>query len=224
VSTSLPLVIFGVGSVARLAHHHATRELGLNVVAFAVDLPWRTETELLGLPVVAAESLPRTHPPGQVSVFVAVGYRSILKRASAWRRFADDGWDTPSLVSPLAHVAYTARLGPNCFIMPGAVVEPGAVLGANNIVWSNATICHDCKIGSNNFFASNVTVGGEVNVGDCCFFGLSSTVLQQRTVGSDVILGAAALLTTDAPSCGRYLGIPAQRTDEVDAASGVCIN
>lgn len=224
MSAPLPLVIFGAGSVARLAHHHATRELGLQVVAFAVDARWRTRTELLGLPVLEAETLADTHPPGRAAVFVAVGYRSMPQRAAAWRRFAGAGWDTPSLVSPRAHVADTARLGPNCFVMPGAVVEPGTELGANNLVWSNATICHDGRIGSDNFFASNSTVGGEVTIGDRCLFAFSSTVLQQRSVGSDVLLGAASLLTTDAPGLGRYLGVPARRCGELDAATGVCVH
>ena len=224
MNAPLPLVIFGTGSVARLAHHHATRELGLEVSAFAVDACWRNQTELLGLPVLEAESLADMYPPGRAAVFVAVGYRSMPLRAAAWRRFADAGWDTPSLVSPRAHVAATARLGPNCFVMPGAVVEPGAELGANNLVWSNATICHDGRIGSDNFFASNSTLGGEVTVGDRCFFAFSSTVLQHRTLGSDVMLGAAALLTTDAPSLGRYLGAPARRSGEIDVATGVCVH
>ncbi|WP_312780374.1 acetyltransferase [Acidovorax temperans] len=223
MSVRLPLVIFGTGSVARLAHHHATRELGLEVVGFAVDAQWRAEPTLLGLPVFEAESLARTHPPGRAAVFVALGYRSMPQRARSWQRFADAGWDTPSLVAPGAHVAATARLGPNCLVMPGAVVEPGTELGANNILWSNATICHDGRVGSHNFFASNATIGGEVTIGDRCFFGFSSTVLQQRTVGSDVLVGAAALLTTDAPGMGRYLGIPARRSP-ISAATGVCVS
>lgn len=217
-----PLVIFGTGSVARLVHHHATSELGLEVAGFAVDARWRVEPQLLGLPVLEAESLVRTHPPGLAAVFVAVGYRSMLQRARTWQRFADAGWDTPSLVSPRAYVAATARLGPNCLVMPGAVVEPGTELGANNIVWSNATICHDGRVGSHNFFASNATIGGEVTIGDRCFFGFSSTVLHQRTVGNDVLLGAAALLINDAQSLGRYLGVPARRSP-IDAATGVCV-
>jgi acetyltransferase-like isoleucine patch superfamily enzyme len=224
VSEPLPLVIFGTGLVARLAYRQATKELGLKVAVFAVDARFRTEPQFLGKPVVDVESLATTHPPGQVSVFVAMGYRSMTQRASAWRRIADVGWSTPSLISPHAHVAEGEKIGANCFVMPGAVIEPGTTLGANNIVWSNATICHDSTIGTDNFFASNSTIGGEVTVGDRCFFGFSSTVLQQLSVGSDVLLAAAALLTTDAPGLGRYLGVPARRCGEIEASSGVCVH
>lgn len=224
MSETLPIVIFGAGSIARLAYHYATQELGLKVAAFAVDARWRTETQLLGIPVIDAQLLSNTYPPGQVLVFVAVGYRSMLQRAHAWRRITDDGWETLSIISQRAYVAKTAEIGSNCFIMPGAVIEPDTTLGANNIVWSNATICHNTTVGCHNFFASNSTIGGEAAVGDRCFFGFSSTVLQQLTVGSDVLVAASALLTTDAPSLGRYLGVPAQRCREIDADLGVCIH
>ncbi len=223
MSEHLPLVIFGVGSVARIAHYLATRELGLEVIGFAVDSKYRVDNELLGLPVLDVDLLSQLYPPGVASVFVAVGYRSIPERAMTWRRFADAGWDTPSLISRQAYVAETARLGANCLVMPGVVVEPGSTLEHNNLVWSNATICHDTIIGSDNFFAATTTIGGEVKVGSRCFFGFSSTVLQQRTVGCDVLLGAAALLTTDALSLGCYKGIPAKRASEISAEVGVCI-
>lgn len=223
MSNARPLVIFGAGSVARLAYYHATEELGLQVSAFAVDTGWCSETQLEGLPVVDAELLHGTHPPSQVSVFVAVGYSSMLRRARAWRRIVEIGWYTPSIISPRAHVAKTATIGPNCFIMPGAVIEPDTTLGSNNTVWSNATICHNSMIGSHNFFASNSTLGGETIVGDRCFFGFSSTVLQQRIVGSDVLVAAASLVTSNAPSLGRYMGMPARRYGEIDADLGVCV-
>ena len=220
----LPLIIFGTGPVARMAYYIATYELGLKVISFAVDSYFRVDTELLGLPVLDAERLDQLYPPGAVTIFVAVGYRSMLARANAWRRIADRGWNTPSLLSPKAYVAETAILGPNCLIMPGVVIEPDVALEGNNIVWSNATICHDSIIGSDNFFAANTTIGGEAQVGSRCFFGFSSTVLQRRTVGCDILLAASALLTTDAPSFGCYKGIPARRTAEINPSLGVCVN
>jgi len=219
-----PLVIFGLGSVARLAYSCATHELGLDVLAFAVDSASRTDSELFGLPVVDAESLAQNFSPESASIFVAVGYRSMLKRASAWQRFADAGWHTPTLVSPRAYVAETSIIGHNCFVMAGAVIEPGACLGDNNLIWSNSTICHDCRIGSHNFFASNTTIGGDVSIGDRSFFGFSSTILQQRSVGSDVVIAAAALVTQDATGLGRYIGIPARRDTDIDPTIGVCIS
>jgi len=223
VSEPLPLVIFGAGSVARMAHYLATHELGLKVIGFAVDSKYRFDTDFLGLPVLDVDLLAELYPPGAASVFVAIGYRSIPERAKAWRRFADAGWDTPTLISRKAYVAETARLGANCLVMPGVVLEPESTLGHNNLVWSNVTICHDAIIGSDNFFAAGSTIGGEVKVGSRCFFGFTSTVLQQRTVDCDVLLGASALLTTDAKSLGCYKGIPAKRAREISAEVGVCI-
>jgi len=223
MSQSLSLVIFGTGSVARIAHYVASYELGLEVVGFAVDPAYRVDTKFLGLPVLDADLLAQFYPPGTASVFVAVGYRSMHKRSMTWRRFADAGWNTPSLISSKAYVAETAKLGANCLVLPGVVVEPGCILGDNNILWSNATICHDSCVGSDNFLAAGTVIGGEVEIGSRSFFGFSSIVLQHRTVGCDVLLAAAALLTADAPNLGYYKGIPAKRIGEICAEDGVCI-
>lgn len=220
---SRPLVIFGTGSLARLAHYYATHELGMQVAAFAVDAPDPGQPSLLGVPVLEARELPDVHPPASASVFVAVGYRSLAQRARAWQRMRDLGYDTPCLVSTSAWVAANARLGANTIVMPGAVVEPGVVLGDNNVVWSNATLCHDTVAGDHNFFAANVTVGGEARLGSRCFLGFSSVVLQQRTVGDDVLLAAQSLLLSDAAALTHYQGSPARACRDIHPETGVCV-
>jgi len=218
-----PLVIFGTGSLARMAHYFATRELGLEVLAFTADAPHVSQSSMLGVPVVELQALAGVHPPGDVSVFVAVGYRSLRQRARAWHRVRDLGYDTPCLVSRHAFVAENASLGPNTIVMPGAVVEPGVVLGANNVVWSNVTLCHDTVAGDHNFFASNVTVGGEVRLGSRSFLGFSSVVLQQLTVGDEVLLAAQSLLLSDARGLTHYQGSPARAHRDIASDEGVCV-
>jgi sugar O-acyltransferase (sialic acid O-acetyltransferase NeuD family) len=206
-----------------MAHYYATREMGLQVVAFAVDAAYRTQDRLLDTPVIDSQALPSAYPPGQVAVFVAVGYRSLPQREEAWQRMHTAGYQTPSIVSRHAFLAQDARLGPNSIVMPGSVVEPGVVVGTNTVIWSNVTICHDTVVGDHNFFASNVTVGGEVRLGSRSFFGFSSVVVQQVTVGDDVLLAAQSLLLADAPGLTHYQGSPARACKAIDRAVGVCI-
>lgn len=216
-----PLVIFGAGSLARLAHYYATREMVLQVPCFVVDASRKEVDAFCGLPVMTWEQCIESHPPGMVALYVAVGYREMRQRQVIFERAQKAGYALLNIVSTSAFVAETAVIGVNNFIMPGTVVEPGTCLGNNNVVWSNTTICHDTVIGDHNFFAGNVTIGGEVTIGHRCFFGFTSTVVQQRHVGDDVLLATQSLLLEDVESHGRYQGVPARRVAEIPSSTGV---
>jgi sugar O-acyltransferase (sialic acid O-acetyltransferase NeuD family) len=218
-----PLVIFGAGSLARLAHYYATREMGLKLLGFVVDASKKEADEICGLPVLTWEQCVECHPPGTVTMFVAVGYREMRQRQTLFDRALMAAYTLQNIVSTSALVADTAVTGVNNFIMPGVVIEPGARLGANNVVWSNTTICHDSVIGDHNFFASNVTVGGEVTIGHRSFFGFTSTVAHQRHVGDDVLLAAHSLLLGDGESLSWYQGLPAKKVADIASQTGVCV-
>lgn len=216
-----PLVIFGAGSLARLAHYYATREMGLHVLGFVVDASRKEVDIVCDLPVLTWEQCIECHPPGAVTLYVAVGYREMRQRQVMFDRVCQTGYALQNIVSPSAFVADTAVIGDNNFIMPGVVIEPGVRLGENNVVWSNTTICHDSAIGNHNFFASNVTIGGEVTIGHRCFFGFTSTIVHQRHVGDEVLLAAQSLLLEDGESFSYYQGLPARRVASVSSLTGV---
>lgn len=216
-----PLVIFGAGSLARLAHYYATREMELQVPGFVVDVSRKDVDTFCDLPVLTWDQCIECHPPGAVTLYVAVGYREMRQRQLMFERAQQAGYALQNIVSTSAFVAETAVIGVNNFIMPGSVIEPGVCLGNNNVVWSSTTICHDTVIGDHNFFAGNVTIGGEVTIGHRCFFGFSSTVVHQRHVGDDVLLATQSLLLEDVESLGLYQGMPARRVAEIPSSTGV---
>jgi sugar O-acyltransferase (sialic acid O-acetyltransferase NeuD family) len=217
------LLIFGTGSLARLAHYYATHEMGLTVLGFVVDADRQNLEEYCGLPVFTWETCVAQYSPTTTSLYVAVGYREMRQREYIFDRVKDAKYAFQNIISTFAFVAENTKIGENNFIMPGSVVEPGVHLGDNNVVWSNTTLCHDCVIGHHNFFASNVTIGGEVTVGDRCFFGFSSTVLQQRHVEDDVLLAAQSLLFDHADSLSCYMGVPAKRISDISPTLGVSV-
>ncbi|KAQ91303.1 sialic acid O-acetyltransferase NeuD, partial [Mycobacterium tuberculosis MD15212] len=47
-----PLVIFGSGDIAQLAHYYFTRDSEYEVVAFTVDRDYASVSEFCGLPLV----------------------------------------------------------------------------------------------------------------------------------------------------------------------------
>lgn len=218
-----PILIFGVGTLARLSLYYSTIEMGLEVIGFVVDSDKKEIDEFCGLPVLDWENCLSQHPPTKTSMYIAIGYRKMRERQRLFERSKQAGYFLQNIISNSAFVAETVLMGENNFIMPGVVLEPEVRLGTNNVIWSNTTLCHDAVIGHHNFFASNVTVGGEVTVGDRCFFGFSATVSHQRNVGNDVLVAAQSLLLEDGISSGRYQGVPAKRVENICTDLGVSI-
>ena len=215
------LVIFGTGTLARLAHYYATVEMGENVTAFVVDRDYRQSSEFLGLPVLEWGQLPKIHSPLTTSIYVAIGYKNIKHREAAYMRVVSLNYELKNIISRASFLAQNICLGTNNFFMPGVVCEPGVKIGSNNVIWSNTTLCHDVEIGDHNFLASNVTIGGETSIGDRNFFGFSSVVLQQKRIGDDCLIAANSLIRENAESNWQYCGIPARKFRKIESSVGV---
>lgn len=218
-----PLLVFGAGTLARLACLAAEDSGAFEVLGFAVDDDLAGDDGFMDKPAWAWSEARRRFDPRHVRIHCAIGYRLMRRRAAVFEQVRAAGYACPSLVSSHACVSGHATLGPNNFVWPGVVIEPGAQLGANNVLWSNATVCHDTRIGSHNFFAANSTLGGHVTVGDRSFLGFSCVVRERQRIGSDAILGAQSLLLQDAHDLGLYLGSPARRVRDLDPAIGVTL-
>lgn len=69
-----PLVIFGSGDIAQLAHYYFSADSNYEVVAFTIDSHYINDPEFCGLPVVAFEEVTQKYPPESFDFFVALSY------------------------------------------------------------------------------------------------------------------------------------------------------
>jgi len=74
----------------------------------------------------------------------------------------------PPGVSPLAHVAETARLGRDVHVAPFALIDEGAVLGDRVAVESGVVIGRDCRVGEASELRSRVVLYPNTTVGARC--------------------------------------------------------
>src|SRR5882672_6643384 len=72
-----PVVVIGIGDFGRIARFYLEHDSGHLVVAHAVSADLLDRTELLGLPVVSLDDLPRTHPPDEYEVQIGVAYSRV---------------------------------------------------------------------------------------------------------------------------------------------------
>lgn len=70
------------------------------------------------------------------------------------------------VISPLASIAATAKIGENVAVMPFAVIDSDAVIGSNSVIYSNVFIGSKAEIGADCTLYPNVTVRENCIVGD----------------------------------------------------------
>jgi sugar O-acyltransferase (sialic acid O-acetyltransferase NeuD family) len=204
-----PVVIFGMGDAAELAHHCFVQS-GRQVAGFCVDAAYLTTTTFRGLSAVAFEEATQAFPPALHAGFVAIGYRRLNRvRAEKAAAMRDAGYRLASCVSPQAIHSADLWHGDNCFIMEGVILQPQVQLGRNVTVWSGAHVAHHSTIGDDCFLAPRVAIAGRVVIEERCFLGINATIRDHVRIGRDSVVGAGATVLQDLPPGSLVLPAPA---------------
>ncbi|MBK16591.1 MAG: hypothetical protein CMK49_01050 [Prochlorococcus sp. SP3034] len=220
----MAIAIFGIGTLAKLAHYYITKDMKQKVSAFVIDKDknqGNKSSTFQEIPILFWDEFINSHNNDEYKMFIAVAYKRMRNRLEVFERVKSYNYSLLNIVSSSSFVSEDSIQGENNFIMPGAVLEPGSKIGSNNLIWSNSTICHDSQIGNHNFFGANFTMGGRSRVGDLCFFGFSSTITDNIQVNNEVILAANSFLNKDAKSLSRYQGVPAKKYSRIEEKKGI---
>ena len=208
-----PLVIFGVGEQAELAHFYFARDSPFEVVAFTADPDYVTQDVFCGLPVRPFDQVTAMYPSTSHAFFVAVGYSGLNQnRRRIFLEARNLGYQLVSYVSPRATVLTDSTIGENCLILEDNTLQPFVQIGHNVTLWSGNHIGHHSVIRDHCFIASHVVISGGVDVGECCFIGVNATVRDHVRIGENCVIGAGALLLADADPGGVYMARASERS------------
>lgn len=208
-----PLVMFGSGDIAQLAHYYFSTDSNYEVVAFTVDANYIKESEFCGLPVVAFEDVAKNYPPDSYVFFVALSYSKLnAVRKEKFLAAKEMGYKLVSFISSRATVLNEGRIGENCFIFEDNTIQPFVKIGNNVTLWSGNHIGHHSVIHDHTFVASHVVISGGVEIGEQCFVGVNATLRDHIKVGDRCVVGAGALLLADAAPEGVYIGTATERS------------
>ena len=208
-----PLVIFGSGDIAQLAHYYFSTDSNYEVVAFTVDVSYIKQSDFCGLPVVAFEDVAKNYPPDSYDFFVALSYSKLnAVRKEKFLAAKEMGYNLVSFISSRATVLNEGRIGENCFIFEDNTIQPFVTIGNNVTLWSGNHIGHHSVIHDHTFIASHVVVSGGVEIGEQCFVGVNATLRDHIKIGDRCVVGAGALLLADAPPEGVYIGTATERS------------
>jgi sugar O-acyltransferase (sialic acid O-acetyltransferase NeuD family) len=208
-----PLVIFGCGDIAQLAHYYFSTDSQYEVVAFTVDAEHIRENTFLELPVVAFENIAGQYPPEKCDFFVALSYSNLnAVRKEKYLTAKALGYRLASFVSSRATVLNEGRIGDNCFIFEDNTIQPFVSIGNNVTLWSGNHIGHHSVVKDHTFIASHAVVSGGVEIGEQCFIGVNATLRDHIKIGDRCVIGAGALLLGDAAPEGVYIGTATERS------------
>lgn len=109
----------------------------------------------------------------------------------------------------------------NSFIPSECEIGEGSIFGYKGI---GVVIHKRAVIGSNCLIGQNVTIGGQSGhwevpkIGDGCYIAAGAKLIGSITLGDNVVIGANAVMTKDAPSNTVWAGVPARmiRATRVD--------
>jgi sugar O-acyltransferase (sialic acid O-acetyltransferase NeuD family) len=198
-----PILIFGAGEIAELAHFYFTRDARIPVAAFTVDRAYVKESRFCGLPVVPFEEAPDAFAPGTHDLFVALSYAKInAVRAQKCAEGKARGYRLASYVSSKASVWDGFQAGENCFILEDNTLQPFVHIADNVTLWSGNHIGHHARVSANCFITSHVVVSGGVRIGENAFIGVNATLRDHVKIGARSVIGAGALVLEDVPDDG----------------------
>lgn len=208
-----PLVIFGLGEIAQLAHYYFSTDSDYEVVAFTADADYVTVNEFCGLPVVPFEVVINHYSPAAHELFIALSYAKLNQvRMEKYSAAKNLGYRLASYVSSRATVLNDGKIGDNCFILEDNTIQPFVTIGNNVTLWSGNHIGHHSTIHNHCFVASHVVISGGVEIHEYCFIGVNATLRDHIKIGEKCVIGAGVLLLSDAEPEGVYIGSTTERS------------
>ena len=208
-----PLLIFGSGDIAQLAHYYFSTDSNYEIVAFTIDGNYLKESLFCGLPVVAFEDVAKKYPPDSYDFFIALSYSKLnAVRKEKFLAAKEMGYKLVNFISSRATVLNEGRIGENCFIFEDNTIQAFVTIGDNVTLWSGNHIGHHSIIHNHTFIASHVVVSGGVEIGEQCFIGVNATLRDHIKIGDRCVVGAGTLLLADAAPESVYIGTATERS------------
>lgn len=205
------IVIFGAGSLARLAYIHFSNDSQYEVVAFTVNEEYLDNKQIFDLDVVPFETIERAYPSDVFSMFVAVGYKKANQaRAQIYDQCKTKGYYLVSCLSSKFNQLYYVKTGDNCLLMPHVIVQPYAEIGNDVIVWDGGYIGYNSHIGDHSYISAGAIISGNVDVGNYCFIGANATIKDGVTIAPECVIGAGAVILKDTERGRVYRGQSAE--------------
>lgn len=203
-----PLVIFGVGGLARElwgwmrnARDATARE---RMAAFVVDgTPPCAHYD--GVPVLAREAARQL---GALDYLLAVSAPTDRRRLAA--ELDALGWQAASYIHESAVLGVNLTLGKGTLIFPRCSISSDATLGEHVLVNGGTAVGHDCVIGDYCALLGGASINGNVTLGEGVLVGAGAIIHPGKRVGDGAIVGMGSVVFRHVAAGQTVYGNPAQ--------------
>lgn len=200
------LVIVGAGGHGEVAADIAELMEYCEIIFYDDNLSTR---DCLGHPVIGR--ICDIIPSDSTDYFVAIGNHAVRKTVTT--ALHRSGITPVTLIHPSAVIAVSVSLGEGSIVMAGAVINPKVNIGCSCIINTGATVDHDSVIGDYCHISVGSHLAGNVSIGANTWVGAGAIISNNISVCADCLIGAGAVVIHNAETPGKYLGIPAIRSD-----------
>ena len=146
--------------------------------------------------------------PSASHYVVAIAAPGLRERLAG--RFDAAGLLPATLIHPTAIRGRDAVVGPGSVMAAGSQVTTNIRVGRHVHLDRLVTVGHDCTIADFVTVHPGAVLSGGVAIGTRSLLGTTSCILPGRSVGSDVVVGAGALVTRDVADGTTVIGVPAR--------------
>ena len=114
-----------------------------------------------------------------------------------------------TLIDPSVLISKRVSVGEGTIICAGTIITVDIEIGKHVIINLDCTVGHDTVIEELVTIYPSVNVSGMVRVGQCSELGTGMQIIQGKTIGSEVVIGAGAVVIRDIPEKCIAVGSPA---------------
>lgn len=145
----------------------------------------------------------------EVYVVCAVG--SARVRKIIIEKLKDSAVKFATVVDPSVILSKRVEIGDGTIICAGTVITVDIKIGKHVIINLDCTIGHDAILEDYVTVYPSVNISGNTHISECSELGTGMQIIQGKKIGSNVIVGAGAVVVKDCIESGTYVGSPAKR-------------
>lgn len=179
------LFIYGVGRLAEYAAYVFENDSDYKVEGYCIEFEYFQKNPTECSNCMVFEEIEDLLLKDDFSLFIAVGNN--ITRQRIYNIAKNKGYLLATYISSMSSTWPNLKIGENCFVGEGSVIQPFVEIGVNCILFG-ARLGHHTKVGDHSLL-SGPTIGGNVEIGILTFIGLNAVVLQNLEIGAKNIIG-----------------------------------
>lgn len=202
----IPVVIIGCAGHARVVVDAVRSAYVHEVVGFLADNEQTGVMPFGGIPVLGPiKAFPVR---GVKAYFVAIG--DIGARERITMLLTGDDARFVNVIHPTAQVSSTAIMSEKggIFVGAGARIGPNCYIGNGTIVNTHASLDHDSNLGLYSHLCPGATTGGHVTIGHRTLIGIGACIRDHISIGSESIIGMGSVVLKSVPANSVAYGNP----------------